>query len=155
MANLLPNIFQMISSYSISLHMFIFSHCFHLFTGLFFTECFHLSICLFFTDYFYIFTCLFFTECFYSEWTLKPYRCIIKNITPENTRRILENLRINTCCKNRKKFAWEINSGVIKMYGACPGKRICLKKEIKEFEITEHACSRKYACFTKGTFHFR
>ena len=40
------------------------------------------------------------------------------------------------------------------MYGTCQGKRICLKKDIKELEMTEHACSRKYVCFTKGTFHF-
>ena len=35
-------------------------------------------------------------------------------------------LRINTCCIN-KKSAWEINSGVIKMYGTCQGKIVCLK----------------------------
>ena len=30
-----------------------------------------------------------------------------------------------------EKCAWEINSGVIKTYGTCQGKRVCLKKEIK------------------------
>ena len=39
-----------------------------------------------------------------------------------------------------EKCAWEINSGVIKMYGTCQGKRVCLKREIKELEITEHTC---------------
>ena len=39
------------------------------------------------------------------------------------------------------------------MYGTCQGKRVCLKKDIKELEMTEHACPRKYVCFTKGTFH--
>ena len=56
--------------------------------------------------------------------------------------------------QKQKKCAWEINSGVIKMYGTCHGKRACLKKEIKELETTEHVCSWKYVRFTKGTFHF-
>ena len=63
-------------------------------------------------------------------------------------------LRINMCCRNRKKCAWEINIGVIKMYNMCQDKRVCLKKEIKELEMTEHVCSRMYVCFTKGTCHF-
>ena len=55
--------------------------------------------------------------------------------------------------QKEKKCDWEINSGVIKMYGTCQGKRVGLKKEIKELEITEDVCSRKYVCFTKGTFY--
>ena len=47
-----------------------------------------------------------------------------------------------------------MNNCVIKMYGMCQGKRVCLKKEIKELDKTEHACSRKYMRYTKGTFHF-
>jgi len=61
-------------------------------------------------------------------------------------------LRINICCKN-KKSAWQINSDVTKMYGTCQGKRVCLKKKIKELEMTKHVYSRKYVRFTKGTFH--
>ena len=37
-------------------------------------------------------------------------------------------LRINMCCRSRKKCAWEINSGVIKMHGTCQDKRVDLKK---------------------------
>ena len=48
----------------------------------------------------------------------------------------------------------EINSGVIKIYGTCQDKSVCLKKEIKELELIKHACSRKYVRFTKGTSHF-
>ena len=40
------------------------------------------------------------------------------------------------------------------MYGTCQGKMVCLKKEIKELEMTEHVYSRKYVPSTKGTFHF-
>ena len=38
------------------------------------------------------------------------------------------------------------------MHGTWQGKRVGLEKEIKELEITEHPCSRKYVRFTKGTF---
>ena len=31
----------------------------------------------------------------------------------------------------QKKRAWDINSGAIKMYGTCQGKRVCLKKSYK------------------------
>ena len=40
------------------------------------------------------------------------------------------------------------------MYGTCQGKRVCVKKEIKELVMTEHVCYRKYVYFIKGTFHF-
>ena len=40
------------------------------------------------------------------------------------------------------------------MYGTCQNKKVGFKKKIKELEMTEHACSRKYVRFTKGTFHF-
>ena len=69
---------------------------------------------------------------------------IVRRATSEDFRNV----------KNKQKFkkcAWEIDSGVIKMYGTCLGKNVCLKKEIKE-EMIE--CSKEYVCLTKGTFHF-
>ena len=39
------------------------------------------------------------------------------------------------------------------MYGTCQGKGVGLEKEIKELEMTEYVCPRKYVCFTRGTFH--
>ena len=38
------------------------------------------------------------------------------------------------------------------MYSTCQGKRVCLKKEIKDLEMTEHVYYRKYVCFTKVLF---
>ena len=40
-----------------------------------------------------------------------------------------------------------------KMYGTYRDKKVCLKKEIKELEMTEHTCFRKYVRSTKGSFH--
>ena len=53
-----------------------------------------------------------------------------------------------------EKYAWEINSGVIKMHGTCQYKRVGFKKELNEVEMIEYVCSRKYIRSTKGTFHF-
>ena len=36
------------------------------------------------------------------------------------------------------------------MHGTCQGERVDLRKEIKELEMIEHVCSRKYG----STFHF-
>ena len=81
------------------------------------------------------------------EWTLKPYHYA------EQHQKNSGILRINACCKNRK-ICLGTQKQRHKMYGTCQGKRIGLKKEIKELEMTEHVCSRKYVCFTKGTFQF-
>ena len=75
---------------------------------------------------------------------------ILRRATSEEFR----NVKNKHVLQKLKKCAWEINSGVIKMYGTCQGKRACLKKEIKELELIEHVFSRKYVCVTKGTFHF-
>ena len=38
------------------------------------------------------------------------------------------------------------------MYGMCQGKRVSLKKDVKELEMTEHVCSRKYVVSQKVLF---
>ena len=64
-----------------------------------------------------------------------------------------EEVRNKQVLQKQKKCVWKIKNGIIKMYGTCQDKRVCLKKEIKE-ETTEYVCSKKYVRSTKGTFHF-
>ena len=89
-----------------------------------------------------------------SEWTLKSCRYIIKDITPGNIQKNFGILRINTCCKNRKKCAWEINSGVIKMYGTCRGKW-CVKKGNKKIKNKRIRLLQEVCAFYKRYFSLR
>ena len=82
-----------------------------------------------------------------SESTLKPYRYIVKIL-----RSATSEVRNKHVLQKQKKCVGKIKSGVIKMYGMYQGKGIYLKKEIK-IEMTEHVCSRKYVCPSKGIFH--
>ena len=88
-----------------------------------------------------------------SEWILKPNRCTIK-ILRRATSNEFRNIKSKHVLQKWRKHAWEINSGVIKMYGTCQDERVSLKKEIREWEMTEYVCSRKYVRSTKDTFHF-
>ena len=54
-----------------------------------------------------------------------------------------------------KKCAWEINSGVIKMYCTCLGKMVCLKKENKRIRNYRTRLLQEVHVFHKRYFSLR
>ena len=79
----------------------------------------------------------------YSKIILGPAKSEeVRNVTNKH---VLQKQK-KICLENQKRHH--------KMYGTCQGKRVPLKNEIKELEMTKHVCYRKYVCFTKDTYHF-